>query len=419
MVLADQTDSIPAAAEERAHEHYAAKRTDTVIQTTRVKSVQIELADALDRYETWAAPTVIIADGPYGLGLFPGDPPTPADLAEWYAPHIAAWARYSLPETTLWFWGNEIGWATVHPVLSLHGWQYRALHIWDKGIGHIAGNVNSKTIRRFPVVTEVCAQYVREALLPTGDGQKLPIRDWLRAEWVRTGMPFSKTNEACGVKNAATRKYFTQDHLWYFPPPEMMERLAAYANAHGRATGWHYFSLDGQSPVTAEQWEHMRAKWHHTHGITNVWSEPPIRGQERLKDGDAKCLHANQKPLRLFERIINASSDPGDVVWEPFGGLCSAAVAALRTGRLCYSSEINPAYYPLARDRVLQEASTLFAPQEPMQMATFAESNNTVGGNSAKTTTRMKSIASRRNRERKTTLSVAQSDIWDSLDQEQ
>ncbi|MEQ9357188.1 hypothetical protein [Coleofasciculus chthonoplastes] len=40
----------------------------------------------------WQAPTVIISDGAYGLGLFPGDPPTPADLADWYAPHIKAWS---------------------------------------------------------------------------------------------------------------------------------------------------------------------------------------------------------------------------------------------------------------------------------------------------------------------------------------
>ncbi len=326
--------------------------------TTKVKSVQIELADALTRYEAWPAPTVIVSDGPYGLGQFPGDPPTPAGLAEWYAPHIAAWAQYALPESTLWFWCNEIGWATVHPILVLHGWQYRALHVWNKGIAHVAGNVNSKTIRRFPVVTEVCVQYVREVHLPTGDKQELPIRDWLRYEWQRTGLPFSKTNEACGVKNAATRKYFTQDHLWYFPPPETVERLAVYANTYGKPTDWPYFSLDGKLPITAAQWERMRAKWNHTHSLTNVWSEPAIRGNERLKDRNAKCLHANQKPLCLIERIIAASSDPGDVVWEPFGGLCSAAVVSLRIGRRCFSTEINPEYYPLAQSRILQEGST-------------------------------------------------------------
>lgn len=33
-------------------------------------------------------------------------------------------------------------------------------------------------------------------------------------EWQRAGLPLYKANEACGVKNAATRKYLTQDWLW-------------------------------------------------------------------------------------------------------------------------------------------------------------------------------------------------------------
>ncbi len=53
------------------------------------------------------------------------------------------------------------------PLLANNGWQYRCTNIWDKGIGHIAGNVNSKTIRQFPIVTEVCVQYVRKVELLT------------------------------------------------------------------------------------------------------------------------------------------------------------------------------------------------------------------------------------------------------------
>ena len=330
--------------------------TEVGTLTAAMNGIQLDLADAADRYALWPAPTVIVSDGPYGLAQFPGDPPTPQGLAEWYAPHVAAWSRSSLPETTLWFWCTEIGWATVHPVLALHGWMYRALHVWDKGVGHIAGNVNGKTIRGFPVVTEVCAQYVREVRLPTYDGQFLPLREWLRAEWVRSGLPLSKTNEACGVRNAATRKYFTQDHLWYFPPPEMMERLAAYANRHGYPTDRPYFSVNGKEYLTAAQWARMRAKWNHTHGVTNVWSEPAIRGAERIKDERAKCVHANQKPLNLIERTLLACSDPDDVVWEPFGGLCSVAIASLRTGRRCFSAEVNANFYKLAKIRLEQES---------------------------------------------------------------
>ena len=327
--------------------------------TKELGHAEIELADAADRYGTWPSPTVIVSDGPYGLGSFPGDPPTPAGLAEWYQPHAEAWARYSKPETTLWFWGTEIGWANTHPTLERSGWEYRALHVWDKGLGHIAGNVNSKTIRRFPIVTEVCVQYTKSVRFSTEDGTSLSMREWLRAEWLRSGLPLYKTNEACGVKNAATRKYFTQDHLWYFPPPEMMKRLSDYANEHGHPTDRPYFSLDGREHLTADQWTLMRAKWNHVHGVTNVWSEPAIRGVERLKDADAKCLHSNQKPLLIMERLLRATSDPEDIIWEPFGGLCSTAVASVRTGRRCYAAEINPAFHALAKARLEGERAAL------------------------------------------------------------
>lgn len=322
------------------------------------RGVRLELGDAARLYARWEPPTVIVADGPYGVRGFKGDLPTTEGLAEWYAPHVAAWSEHALPETTLWFWGTEVGWAEVHPVLRLHGWEYRACHVWDKGVAHVAGNCNGLTIRRFPVVTEVCVQYVREVRLETESGARLPLKQWLRHEWQRAGLPLALTNEACGVRNAATRKYFTQCHLWYFPPPEMMERLARYAAQHGRPTDRPYFSLDGRTPLTAAQWSRMRAKWNHVHGVTNVWSEPALRNEERIRVA-GRFLHTNQKPLRLIERIVRASSDPGDVVWEPFGGLCTTAVAALRTGRRCHAAEVAPAFFAAARERLQAEARRL------------------------------------------------------------
>jgi len=315
------------------------------------------LGDALDMYARWPAPVVIVSDGPYGLGSFPGDPPTPDGLADWYRPHVEQWSRHATPETTLWFWNSEVGWAKVHQLFEEQGWEYRSCHIWDKGIGHIAGNSNGQTLRKFPVTTEVCVQYSKTAFLQS-QGMRLSMKDWLRAEWKRTGLPLCKTNEACGVRNAATRKYFTRDHLWYYPPPEAFERLVRYANRHGRRQGRPYFSVDGREPVTGEQWAHMRAKFHFENGVTNVWRENAIRGVERLKSR-SRCVHMNQKPLRLVELCIRASSDPDDVVWEPFGGLCSVALACVRLGRQCYAAEINAEYFRAARSR-LEKDHALF-----------------------------------------------------------
>lgn len=322
-----------------------------------IGSTSLYCGSAMDFYSDWSehgAPTAIVVDGPYGVSGFPGDPATPTGLAQWYAPHAAAWAAASTPQTTLWFWGTEVGWAMVHQTLEDAGWDYEGLQIWDKGIGHVAGNVNSKTIRGFPVVTEVCARYSLRASFEQSDGQFLGMKEWLRSEWLRTGLPLYKTNEAAGVKNAATRKYFTQDHLWYFPPAEMMAKIADYARKNGKLTKRPYFSLDGKTPLTAEQWSRMRTKWNHEHGVTNVWSTPAIRGAERVKH-NGKIVHTNQKPLEIIERLIRTSTDEGDIVWDPFAGLATTGVAANRLNRPCYTSEISPEVVTAAAERLASE----------------------------------------------------------------
>lgn len=43
-------------------------------RTVRLGAASLYRGDALKAYEAWLAPTVIIADGPYGLGKFPGEP---------------------------------------------------------------------------------------------------------------------------------------------------------------------------------------------------------------------------------------------------------------------------------------------------------------------------------------------------------
>jgi len=312
--------------------------------------VSLFLGDAMQCYPEWPTPVVIISDGPYGLGSFPGDPHSPDELASWYLPHIREWTKHSTPMTTLWFWNSEQGWANVHRTIVDEGWEFRNCHIWNKGIGHIAGNCNTKTIRKFPVTTEVCVQYVRKAEFAVG-GAKVSMQEWLRLEWERTGLPMYLTNAACGVKNAATRKYFTKDHLWYFPPPEAFEQLQKYANQNGSKDGRPYFSINGKRPLTKNEWAKMRAKFYCRNGITNVWEEPAVRGVERLKK-KYKCVHTNQKPLRLIERCIEASSDRGDMVWEPFGGLCSAAIASHKLKRPCCSAEINGDFFEVARKRL-------------------------------------------------------------------
>lgn len=312
------------------------------------KNINLFCGNSLNLYKDWETPTTIISDGAYGILGFEGDTSTYNELQEWYEPHIIEWSKAATAQTTLWFWNTEIGWATVHPILEKNGWKYINCNTWNKGKGHIAGNVNTAKIRRFPVASEVCAHYVYEAKI-----NDLTLQEWLRAEWKRSKLPMNKANEACGVKAAAVRKYLDNSHLWYFPPKEMFEKMANYANTYGDQNHKPYFSIDGKNIISAEEWGKMRAKFYCPHGYTNVWERSALRGKERVKAPKkaGKAAHLNQKPLDLMRLLIEASTDQGDTVWEPFGGLFSASLAAKFLNRKAFSSELDHDYFTLGVQR--------------------------------------------------------------------
>lgn len=323
-------------------------RTDPQSSQWTDGNVTLCYGDSLTFYEAWEQPHVIVSDGAYGILGFEGDTSDHLGVAEWYEPHIKAWSARASAQTTLWFWNSEIGWAVAHPALERYGWRYVNANIWNKGKAHIAGNVNTSKIRRFPVVTEMCVQYVFE---PRVDG--FTLQRWLYREWKRSGLAFRRANEACGVADVAVRKYLDQGHLWYYPPPDMFAKMAFYANENGAPEGRPYFSRDGKQPMTAQEWSAMRPVFHCPMGVTNVWDRNPLKGAERIRvlQASGRAVHLNQKPLDLMSRIIEASSDRGQVIWEPFGGLFTASLAAKLVGRKAFAGEIDATYYQLGLAR--------------------------------------------------------------------
>jgi site-specific DNA-methyltransferase (adenine-specific)/modification methylase len=79
---------------------------------------------------------------------------------------------------------------------------------------------------------------------------------------------------------------------------------------------------------------------------------PLVQGKERLRRADGRALHPTQKPEALLEIIITASSDPGDIVLDPFIGSGTTAVVAQRLGRRWIGIENNPTYYEAALRRI-------------------------------------------------------------------
>ena len=67
--------------------------------------------------------------------------------------------------------------------------------------------------------------------------------------------------------------------------------------------------------------------------------------------------YPTQKPVRLLERIVAASSRPGDLVLDPYAGSGTTGVAAARLGRRWLLVDRNPVAVAIARDRLAAVAT--------------------------------------------------------------
>jgi modification methylase len=82
------------------------------------------------------------------------------------------------------------------------------------------------------------------------------------------------------------------------------------------------------------------------------WVLPICTGHERLKDGNGDKAHPTQKPEALLHRVIVATTNPGDVVLDPFFGTGTTGAVAKMLGRDWIGIEREAAYREVAEDRL-------------------------------------------------------------------
>jgi modification methylase len=84
------------------------------------------------------------------------------------------------------------------------------------------------------------------------------------------------------------------------------------------------------------------------------WNLPICSGHERLKDDTGGKAHSTQKPEALLHRVLLASTQPGDVVLDPFFGSGTTGAVARRLGRRFIGVERDPNYVRVARRRIAE-----------------------------------------------------------------
>jgi site-specific DNA-methyltransferase (adenine-specific) len=148
--------------------------------------------------------------------------------------------------------------------------------------------------------------------------------------------------------------WFLNDLVWIKANPMPNFRGVRFANAH-------------ETLIWASKFKGARYTFNH-HAMKSVnedkqmrsdWVLPICSGGERLKVHGKKA-HSTQKPEALLYRTLLASSNPGDVILDPFFGTGTTGAVAKKLHRKWIGIEREPGYVKLARERINSVTPELF-----------------------------------------------------------
>ena len=90
-----------------------------------------------------------------------------------------------------------------------------------------------------------------------------------------------------------------------------------------------------------------------------IWEVPNVKNNH-----PEKLNHPCQYPVELVERCVLALTNPGDLVFDPFAGVGSTLIAALKNNRRAFGSEREKSFVDLGLERItkLQEGSLITRP---------------------------------------------------------
>ncbi len=252
---------------------------------------------------------------------------TENDYVNWSLQWIKEVARILRKGGSFYCFGYFRNLALLIPYFDDLGLELRQQIIVDKGMRSVSGRATRK-YKMFPNVTESILFIVK-------DNKKF-VKSFLKERQKAIGLTAKQINEALGVKSNGGGMWsiYTGNNVCeQFPTKELWGRLSEIL----------HFDLP---------YEKIAQTFNAQMGFTDVWRDIDFYEENRY--------HPTQKPIKLIKRLIYASSNKGDIVFDPFVGSGSTAVAAVQLERDFLGFEIEKKYYEIAVRRIDGLRSVLF-----------------------------------------------------------
>ena len=244
---------------------------------------------------------------------------TEQDYVRWCALWLAEVARTIRFSGSLYVFGYLRNLFHLYPEFARLGFVFRQQLVIEKGMQAIGGRA-TKGYKMFPTVTEHLLFFVFDS--------KPFIREFLKQRQRELKLSAVQINKRLGVKangGGMWSIYTGNNILAQVPTAENWRKLQEILQ----------FSLP---------YEAIAPVFNIEMGITDVWRDIDFYQEKRY--------HPTQKPAKLLERIIKASSNPGGLVLDPFAGACSTAMVCRKLDRRFLCVEMENEYAQIGRDRL-------------------------------------------------------------------
>lgn len=306
-------------------------RKDTAIQVANMDTLintvlKEDVSTYLPKIDTCSVHTIVL-DPPYYRVVnedWDKQWKTFDDYLAWMDGVAAQMSRVAKHSASLWLFGMAYQLGYLIPIFEKHGFTYRQHIVLFKGLKSVAGRTSSK-LKMFPTATEYAVYFHKES--------RPLIKKYLQDKMVESKKTPLEVNTALGKATNGGGKWSTlagirQQNIQY-PTRE----------------DW-----DALTPLLGLEWkyEDYMFKFHLPTGLTDVWSD--INFQEKGR------IHPTQKPASLIERILNCSTDAGDLVLDPFMGSGQTARVCKKLNIRFIGCEIAEKYHTLLEESLKMDS---------------------------------------------------------------
>lgn len=253
---------------------------------------------------------------------------TESDYAKWCFEWFTELSRIIKLSGSLYLFGYMRNLFYLYKDILDLGFIFRQQIIISKGLQALGGRA-TRNYKMFPNVTE-------SLLFFTYDSKPF-IKEFLKEKQNALGLTPFQINQKLEVKTnggGLWSLYTGNNILAQVPTKEMWLRLQKILK----------FDLPH---------EEVAPTFNTEMGITDVWSDIEFYKEKRY--------HPTQKPLKLIERVINASTNKNMIVLDPFVGAGSTPLACIKTGRQYIGIDNDEKYVEITKSRIkeLKSAESL------------------------------------------------------------